>query len=530
MTTPAIALALLLAVVLTVAVLVFRLRRSEERFRLMAENASDLVGLHDPDGNHIWLSPSVEKKLGYAPNEMVGRNAYDFFHPEDLRRIRETSHQPVVREGQQQIITYRCRHKQGHYIWMETVTSPVHNSNGEVVQLVTSSQDVTERKRAQDLYRFLVRHLPDTSVFLFDRNFRHLIADGSLTGKTIPPAQNLEGRTLYEVFPEDMAATLYPHYKRVFKGEPEVIEQAFRTRIYRITFLPIVYGSNRDEVSMGMAVFHDVTETKRIVQALQDQAHDLERSNRDLERFANVASHELKSPLRRIASFAELLAEDYEGLLDDSADEFIGEILEGAQSLAEVIEALLQYSRVQTDETQMGWVDLNRACDEAVQALADRIKSTKAMVRRSQLPTVTGDAVLLKQLLVNLIGNAIKFYEGDHRPEITITAHRELLDWEVSVSDNGPGVDPEQRRRIFEMFKRVRSDVEGSGIGLALCKKIVSIHRGRIWVEDTETGGDFRFRLPARTPEEVTDPNHSLPPLTLEELAKSTAEPPDRRR
>lgn len=527
--TAAAAAIFVLVLLLFVVLLVTRLHRSEERFRLMAENASDLVGLHTPEGIHIWISPSVERVLGYSPKEMVGRSSYDFFHPSDLQRIRELSHKPVVERGEQQIVTYRCRHKQGHYVWLETVTSPVHNSQGEVVQLVTASRDVTERKRAEDLYRFLVRHLPDTSVFLFDRNFRHLIADGSLTVKTIPPAHNLEGRTLYEVFPEDMASTLYPHYKRVFKGDPEVIEQAFRTRIYQITFLPIVYGSNREEVSMGMAVFHDVTETKRIVQALQDQAHDLERSNRDLERFANVASHELKSPLRRIASFAELLAEDYEGLLGDSADEFIGEILDGAKSLAEVIEALLQYSRVQTDETQMVWVDLNTVCDEAVQSLAGKVRESNAVIRRGHLPTVTGDPVLLKQLLSNLIGNAIKFYEGDDKPIVTVTAHRELLDWEISVADNGPGVDPEQRKRIFEMFKRIRVDVDGSGIGLALCKKIVSIHRGRIWVGDTECGGDFRFRLPARTPEEVTDPNHSLPPLTLEQLAKSTVEPPDRR-
>ena len=520
-----------LTVVLTgITLLVRRLRKSEERFRLIAEHAHDLVGLHDPDGKHIWLSPSVERVLGFKAEEMIGRNAYEFFHEDDLKRVRDTTHAPVLEGQQQTTTTYRAQHKDGHYVWLETVTSPVFGPEGKVARLVTASRDVTERKKAQDLYRFLVRHLPDTSVFLFDRSFRHIIADGSLTGKTIPPATNLEGRTLYEVFPEDMAATLEPHYRRVFLGDPEVVEQAFRTRIYQITFLPIVYGSDMSRVSMGMAVFHDVTEQKRVVQALQDQAHDLERSNRDLERFANVASHELKSPLRRIASFAELLAEDYEGLLDASADEYIAEILDGASSLAEVIEALLQYSRVQTDATRMDWVDLNVVCGEAVQALSKNIKEARAVIRKGHLPTVAGDGVLLKQLITNLIGNSIKFYEGPHHPEITITAFRELLDWEIAISDNGPGVDPEQRRRIFEMFKRVRSDVEGSGIGLALCKKIVSIHRGTIWVDAQEGGGSrFCFRLPARAPEEVTDP--SLPQSAMKDFTRrDTVRPPKRRR
>lgn len=521
---PTIAPLLLVAILVVTVILVVRLRRSEERFRLLAEHSLDLIGLHDPDGNHIWISPSVEKLLGYTQKEMVGRNAYQFFHPEDLERIRSQSHN-VALAGKPVRITYRSRRKDGTYIWLETLTSPVFDSKGGIVRLVTASRDVSARKKAEDLYRFLVRHLPDTSVFLFDDNFRHIIADGSLTGKTIPPTTNLEGGTLFEVFPRDMAITLQPYYRMVFDGQPRVVEQAFRTRIYQITFLPIIYGEDQ-HVSMGMAVFHDVTEQKRIVQALQEQALDLERSNRDLERFANVASHELKSPLRRIASFAELLAEDYEGMLGDDADDSINEIIEGVRSLSEVIEALLAYSRVQTDASNMGWVDLNVLCDEVMKGLAPVIRDTGAVVTKADLPTVTGDEVLLKQLCQNLISNAIKFYDGPGRPEVTVTAVRELLDWEISIRDNGPGVPQGQRKNIFEMFKRAHSsDVEGSGIGLALCKKIVAIHRGRIWIEDSEEGADFRIRLPARSPEEITDPSASLPPGHW-----STTEPPEPRR
>ena len=364
-------------------------------------------------------------------------------------------------------------------------------------------------ERAHGLYKSLVRNLPNTSVFLFDHEYRHLVAEGSLlTGITIPP--NYQRRlSLREVFPVDLATEIRPYYWQVFnEQQPVRMEQAYRGRIYRFQFLPLF--SNTGQVALGMAVALDITDATLREQALENAIADLERSNRDLEQFADVASHEMKSPLRRISSFAELLSEDYEGLLSDEADEYLGHITEGVHEMANVIEALLTFSRAKTLEERMEPVDFNELFDHTVRGLCSRIKDVGGEVYREKLPTVYGDPVLLKQLLENLIWNGLKF--SKENPVVRVSAHRDLLEWVFSVSDNGPGVDPAHFERIFQMFKRSRTDVEGHGVGLALCRKIVNIHRGKIWVVSPPgEGATFQFSMPAKhLPSPV-----SLPPFEL---------------
>jgi signal transduction histidine kinase len=474
------------SVLLVVALLILRLRRSEARFRLLAENMSDLVGIHTPDGKHLWLSPSVERILGYKPKELVGKSAYDFIHL---------------------VSTYRAQRKDGSYVWLETLTTPILDKQGHVVRLQTASRDITDRKQAEDLYRFLVRNLPNTSVFLFDRSYRHLIAEGTITGRTLAASHSLEGLTLWEVFPEDIAGALAPYYRGVFERGPSRAEQIFRTRTYHTHFLPV--NDAMGHTQLGMAVFQDVTESKAAQLALTNAIHDLERSNRDLEQFADIASHELKSPLRRIGSFAEILLEEYEGMLSVEADDYLHHINRGVEEMRSVVEALLTYSRAKSQEDRTTQVDFNKLVEDTIRRMGHRIELAKGtVVRVGSLPTLSGDPVLLRQLLENLIGNGLKFAQP--KPTIRVTAHRDLLTWIFSVTDDGPGIPKGEQDRIFQMFKRARTDVEGSGIGLALCKKIVGIHRGKIWVESKPgQGTSFRFTLQAR------NDFASLPPMML---------------
>jgi len=488
--------------------LVYRLRRSEERFRMMAENASDLLGMHTQDGTWLWVSPSIERILGYKPEEIIGHNSYEFFHPDDKERIERESHSVVLdqKTGSDVVISYRMRHKEGFYIWLETLTEPIFDKNGCIVQLRTASRDVTGRKEAEYLYRFLIRNLPQTSVLLFDREFRHIVAEGNLLHTTITPQGGLEGRTLREVFPNDIALTLTPFYMSVLRDIPVRKELIFRTRTYDAHFLPV--HDSTGIVRAGMAVFSDITEEVSRIRILEERGMDLERSNRDLEQFANVASHELKSPLRRIAGFAEILAEDYEGLLSDDADEYLGHILEGVTTLQAVIESLLVYSGVQAEKTRMVWLVPEEVLKKALAHLSPLIRERKAKVYSGPLPeAVTGDGTLLRQLLENLIGNAIKFNTESEAPMVRVTCIRTLMEWEFAVEDNGPGLDLSYQDKVFMMFQRIHPEVEGTGIGLALCKKIVGIHRGKIWFEPSVGGGTvFKFTIPARSPEEVTNP------------------------
>lgn len=238
---------------------------------------------------------------------------------------------------------------------------------------------------------------------------------------------------------------------------------------------------------------------QREVEAREAIQQALQRSNSELEQLAYVASHDMQEPLRMIASYLQLLAKRYQGRLDAEADEFIGYAVDGAKRMQALINDLLAYSRINTKAKPFGPTDLGAVAAAAIGQLRLAIEESNATVHVGEMPAVQGDALQLTQLLQNLIGNAIKFRHGPS-PKISIEARRPGNDWEVSVSDNGIGIAREYFERIFVLFQRLhgRTQYPGTGIGLAICKKIVERHGGRIWVESTpDIGSVFHFTLPA---------------------------------
>ena len=260
-----------------------------------------------------------------------------------------------------------------------------------------------------------------------------------------------------------------------------------------------VVGWFAERARANLAVLREREDSLAAVSTqLRERAEELERSNADLERFAYVASHDLAEPLRTISGFTTLLGRRYKGQLDREADEFIGFIEDGTRRMQDLIRALLDLSRAGQSASNPQRVDLAAALADVLNGLHAQIRDQNATVRAEGLPVVTGDPAQLRQLLQNLVANAVKF-RGDALPVVTVSARR--MDGhrvEVSVTDNGIGVPPDQADRIFEPFQRAAAGHEGAGIGLAVCARIVATHRGRIWVEAREEGGSvFRFTLPA---------------------------------
>jgi signal transduction histidine kinase len=241
------------------------------------------------------------------------------------------------------------------------------------------------------------------------------------------------------------------------------------------------------------------TQIEWVNEQLKAQAEELTRSNRDLEQFAYVASHDLQEPLRKVASFCQLLQRRYAGQLDERADQYIGFAVDGAQRMQRLINDLLAFSRIGRLTAGFTEVDLNRVLADVKSQLETRAEDDDAEISWPELPTVEGEEPLLTTLFVNLIGNSLKFRRPDVRPQIRVTAKLEDGEWHVNVRDNGIGIEAEFADKVFVIFQRLhaRDAYEGTGIGLAIVKKIVEYHGGRIWLDlDVEEGTSINFTLP----------------------------------
>jgi signal transduction histidine kinase len=241
---------------------------------------------------------------------------------------------------------------------------------------------------------------------------------------------------------------------------------------------------------------------RQVEEDLARKNAELARSNADLEQFAYVASHDLQEPLRMVASYTQLLSERYSGKLDESADKFIGYAREGALRMQVLIQDLLAFSRIGRKENAYASVDCNAVMRETLQTLSASIEESKAKITYSTLPEVWADNTQMVQLFQNLVGNAIKF-RGTEPPVVSVQAEKKGVDWLFSVKDNGIGIASEYAESIFAVFQRLhaRTEYPGSGIGLAICKKIVERYGGKIWVESQPgLGSAFYFTLPLKIP------------------------------
>ncbi|MGE5352659.1 MAG: sensor histidine kinase [Acidobacteriota bacterium] len=282
---------------------------------------------------------------------------------------------------------------------------------------------------------------------------------------------------------------------RVWKGQ---IKNRAKDGSYYWVDTTIVPLTNREgKLSKYLAIRFDITAQKKIEEELVKALLDVEQSNGELEQFAYIASHDLQEPLRMIASYSQLLTRRYEGKLDTKADQYINYITEGVQRMQTLIMDLLHYSRTATSKEDLKPVELNIVLTEVLTDLKVAIETSHADIKVSPLPTVKANHTQIRQLFQNLIGNAIKF-RGDINPVVEVSVMEESDHWLFSIRDNGIGIDPEYSEKIFMLFQRLndREKYPGTGIGLAVCKKIVERHGGKIWIEsEPGKGTEFLFTI-----------------------------------
>jgi PAS domain S-box-containing protein len=393
---------------------------------------------------------------------------------------------------------------------LHTKKIPIQDEHGTPKYLLGISEDITARKRAEEalkereeqLHRAVVEapfpimiHAEDGEVRLISRAWTDLSGYSQDEIPTVARWTELAYGQRKELVDQDIER-LYGLTERVDEGEYEISTKESGKRIWHFSSAPLGRLADGRRIVISMAM--DVTERKRAEVALAEHGRELARSNAELEQFAYVASHDLQEPLRMVASYLQLLERRYKGKLDADADDFIHFAVDGATRMQGLINDLLTYSRVGTTSREFAPTACDEVLDEVLANMAAAIDDHRATVTREKLPIVAADRTQLVQLFQNLIGNAIKFRRDDP-PIVHVSAHMSGSEWIFAVRDNGIGIDKHHHERIFQIFQRLhgRKQYPGTGIGLALCKRIVERHQGRIWVESHEAKGSvFYFTIP----------------------------------
>jgi PAS domain S-box-containing protein len=497
------------------------LEESERRFKLIAETIEEFFWIADDDLTEIiYASPAYEQVWGRSLASLYAdpRSFLEAVHPDDRERTAEyiwshvSQREPMDHE-------YRIVRRDGsvRWIWSHAFRAP--STEGRGGRYVGIAQDITGRKQTEETLREiqqrvrLIAETIDEVFWMSDVSIGRILYISSAY-------QRIWGRPCEELYadPKAFLSAVHPDDRARVVATLEIQKQGLpfdhEYRIRRadgsIAWIwdrgfPIPKDDGTVQFYTGVA--QDISGRKGMEEALRLHAEKLAQSNAELERFAYVASHDLQEPLRMVASFTKLLSDRYTGKLDETADRYIHFAVDGAKRMQQLIADLLAYSRVDNKDLDLRATECEIVVLGAVENLQAAINESGASLEWDPLPTLVADPRQLAQLFQNLLGNAIKF-RGESAPRVRISAADEGRNWRFSVRDNGIGIDPRQADRIFQVFQRLhgREEYPGSGIGLAICKKVVERHGGRIWVEsEPGAGSDFRFTLPKRAPDGGAD-------------------------
>jgi PAS domain S-box-containing protein len=479
--------------------------RNEELFKTVIENALEFITIIDGDGIVRYESPSAEVRSGYKPEDIIGKRIFDIIHPDDLPKAIDIFNRTIQNPDKTQSGEVCFRDNYGRWRILEAKVRNLLN-NPIVKGIVINSYDITEKRQAEtqlreseNLYRTLTEYSL-TGIYLF-RERRYLFANEMYSKISGYSWDDLKSMDPVDLIAPEYRKQLSERVKKRLAGEDvpsdyetQILRKDGAVRDVHIKATRVKYEG--EPTVLGNII--DITERKRSEEALKVRSEELARSNRDLEQFAYVASHDLQEPLRMVTSYVQLLARRYIGKLDSDADDFIRFAVDGAIRMWKLINDLLTYSRVGTRGKELEPTDCEMVLNQSLSNLKVAIEDNGAVVTHDPLPTVTGDNPELVELFQNLIGNAIKF-RGDEPPRVHVSASRNGNEWTFSVRDNGIGIAPEYAERIFVIFQRLHSREEypGTGIGLAISQKIVERHGGRIWMEsEPEKGTTFYFTLP----------------------------------
>lgn len=479
------------------------LKRTNDFLNAIFENIPNPIFVKEAkDLKFVRINKAVEELIGYSKSELIGKNNYNLFPKEEADYFTSTDN-ISLNTGKLFVIDEEPIHTRYKGVRLvETKKIPIKDSKGSPIYMLGIASDITEQKNAEKEMAEFAAIVESSEDAIYSKSFDEIILTWNKGAEKIygyTPEEAI-GKSISIITPNEEMEGLRKIPEALNRGEKVVNFEAKRVRkdgkqIYvSLTASPI---KGKDGVTTAISVIaRDITESKNIGAEMIKISEELKRSNTELEQFAYVASHDLQEPLRMVTSYLQLLEKRYTDKLDQDAKEFIAFAVDGSKRMRTLIQSLLEYSRINRVKP-FEVIDVNLMLKEVLENLSIPIKENNAIIKIDDLPVIFGDPILINRLFQNLIENAIKFH-GTGNPEIFISGKKQNGEFLFSVKDNGIGIPKEYMDKLFIIFQRLHTKAEypGTGIGLAVCKKIVEKHGGKIWVEsEVDKGSTFYFTI-----------------------------------
>ena len=483
------------------------LKESEEKWRILTENSAEIIIIVDING----IIQFANRAITIPREQIIGTSIYSYLTDKFSKNVRDCLQRVKETRNLDSYYVERIHPKDGSILSFEAHVGPIIKSD-EVIGFVISSLDITERKKfeyalrdSEQLYRTIIEYSNDM-VWTLDTDGLFTFFNKQSEKISGYKLEELKGKHYTPLITTQDLPKVNDAFHNVLNGQSQRYEVTFKNRYNKHVTLSVntapIYSKGRviGTVSFG----RDITQNKKDEEKIKKTTEELKRSNKELEQFAYITSHDLQEPLRSVYGFTELLKRRYKDKLDNDADEFIEYIITGTKRMQLMISDLLALSRVGTRGKEFISTNTLDVLKIAIENLHALIEQNHAIITNDDMPTVMADESQLIQLFQNLIDNAIKFRRKE-TPHIhvsaTLSINGQNEEWILSVRDNGIGIDIKDFGKLFIVFQRLhsREKYPGTGIGLAMCKKIVERHRGRIWVESKlGEGSTFYFTIPIK--------------------------------
>lgn len=484
-----------------------------EQFRALLDAAPDAMVIVDSEARITLVNEQTEQVFGYKREALIGKNVTvlmpERFRNNHAQHTERFFKQPNVRPMGLGLELYG-RRIDGAEFPIEISLSPIETEHGH--QAIAAIRDISDRKKASERFRALLETAPDSMVIV-NRNGNIIIVNQQ--------AEQMFGYKREEMVGKNVAMLMPARYRQAHSGhtlsyfeKPNVRPMGRDLELFGIrkdgVEFPIEISLSPIETEDGVnatAAIRDITDRRNAERKMKRYLEKIEQSNRDLEQFANVASHDLREPLRKIRTFCDRLNAKYRQAMNEDGHQYIDRMIDSADRMSLLMENLLIYSRLSSSHNPYEQVDLGQVLADVLSDLETIVDESGAVIEIGDMPVIEGDAHQMRRLMQNLLSNALKFRREGVRPEIRISScpsrwvENTAGDWEdfvdITIEDNGIGVPAEYRQKIFDMFQRLHSRTEysGTGVGLAIVERIVNQHGGRVNVEGAAAGSGARFTV-----------------------------------